>query len=127
SGYRAMRELLDLKDRPTAVFAGNDVVAYGAMQAIQDAGLSIPEDISLAGFDDDYLSRYLNPPLTTVTQPAAGLGEAAARLLLKQILSTSDSSAPINTKSDETEGHRIILPTVLAQRESCRSVHHEQQ
>ncbi|MCA1950825.1 MAG: LacI family transcriptional regulator [Treponema sp.] len=119
SGYRAMRELLDLADRPTAVFAGNDVVAYGAMQAIQDAGLDIPGDISLAGFDDDYLSRYLNPPLTTVTQPAAGLGEAAARLVLRQILSPS-------AVQQETEMHRIILPTVLAQRDSCRSIHHEQ-
>lgn len=119
SGYRSMRELLDLADRPTAVFAGNDVVAYGAMQAIQDAGLDIPGDISLAGFDDDYLSRYLNPPLTTVTQPAAGLGEAAARLVLRQILSPS-------AVQQETEMHRIILPTVLAQRDSCRSIHHEQ-
>lgn len=127
SGYRAMRELLDLKERPTAVFAGNDVVAYGAMQAIQDEGLSIPADISLAGFDDDYLSRYLNPPLTTVTQPAAGLGEAAARLVLKQILSPLTASAPSDKTSDSAEVHRIILPTVLALRESCRSLYHEQQ
>ncbi|WP_304222438.1 LacI family DNA-binding transcriptional regulator [Gracilinema caldarium] len=119
SGYRAMRELLDLADRPTAVFAGNDVVAYGAMQAIQDAGLDIPGNISLAGFDDDYLSRYLNPPLTTVTQPAEGLGEAAARLVLRQILSPS-------AVQQEAEMHRIILPTVLAQRDSCRSIQHEQ-
>lgn len=122
SGYRAMGELLDLQDRPTAVFAGNDVVAYGAMQSIQDAGLAIPGDISLAGFDDDYLSRYLYPPLTTVTQPAAGLGEAAARLVLKRILSTSDP----DNRNGNREAHRIILPTVLAQRESCRSLHHEQ-
>ncbi len=119
SGYRAMRELLDLGDRPTAVFAGNDVVAYGAMQAIQDGGLDIPGDISLAGFDDDYLSRYLNPPLTTVTQPAAGLGEAAARLVLRQVLSPT-------AVQKETEIHRIILPTILAQRDSCRSIHHGQ-
>ncbi|MFQ3546824.1 MAG: LacI family DNA-binding transcriptional regulator [Termitinemataceae bacterium] len=114
SGYRAMQELLDSKDRPTAVFAGNDMIAYGAMQAIQDRGFNIPEDISLAGFDDDYLSRYLNPPLTTVTQPAAGLGEAAARLLLKQIINPEDLHI-----------QKITLPTVLAQRESCRSLHDE--
>ncbi len=117
SGYRAMRELLDLKERPTAVFAGNDMIAYGAMQAIQDAGLSIPRDISLAGFDDDYLSRYLNPPLTTVTQPAAGLGEAAARLILQSIITSSSQSLSLK--------QRIILPTVLAIRGTCRSIHHE--
>jgi len=127
SGYRAMRELLDLKDRPTAVFAGNDVVAYGAMQAIQDAGLSIPDDISLAGFDDDYLSRYLYPPLTTVTQPASGLGEAAARLVLKQILSPKKNTEQMNEGLKNSDVHKIILPTVLALRESCRSIHHEQQ
>jgi LacI family transcriptional regulator len=127
SGYRAMREILDIKDRPTAVFAGNDVVAYGAMQAIQDAGLNIPADISLAGFDDDYLSRYLNPPLTTVTQPAAGLGEAAARLVLKQILSPTSLSEASDFTPHASDIHRIILPTVLALRESCRSLQHEQQ
>lgn len=124
SGYRAMGELLDLTDRPTAVFAGNDVVAYGAMQAIQDAGLEIPRDISLAGFDDDYLSRYINPPLTTVTQPAAGLGEAAARLVLKQILESSSREAASDIPSNVAEQHRIILPTILAQRKSCRSIDH---
>lgn len=114
SGYFAMRKLLSLKDRPTAVFAGNDMVAYGAMQAILDAGLTIPGDISIAGFDDDYLSRYLNPALTTVAQPSVGLGEAAARLLIQEI-----------TSSDEAEprrNERIILPTILAKRESCRRI-----
>lgn len=114
SGYFAMQKLLSLKDRPTAVFAGNDMVAYGAMQAILDAGLTIPGDISIAGFDDDYLSRYLNPALTTVAQPSVGLGEAAARLLIQEI-----------TSSDEAEprkNERIILPTILAKRESCRRI-----
>jgi LacI family transcriptional regulator len=114
SGYRAMQKLLGLSDRPTAVFAGNDMVAYGAMQAILDAGLSIPEDISIAGFDDDYLSRYLNPALTTVAQPSVGLGEAAARLLIQEI------TTPREPKSRGNE--RIILPTILAKRESCRRI-----
>lgn len=114
SGYRSMKELLDRKERPTAVFAGNDVVAYGAMQAILDAGLNIPDDISLAGFDDDYLSRFLNPPLTTVTQPTAGLGEAAARLVLQQIAG--------NIPGEEGLARRIILPTALACRNSCQSI-----
>ena len=82
SGYKAMAEILTEEKRPTAMFAGNDVVAYGAMQAIKDAGLAIPEDISIVGFDDDLPSRYVNPPLTTVTNPAPSLGASAARLLI---------------------------------------------
>jgi LacI family transcriptional regulator len=114
SGYRAMQKLLGLGDRPTAVFAGNDMVAYGAIQAVLDAGLSIPEDISIAGFDDDYLSRYLNPALTTVAQPSVGLGEAAARLLLQEIKS--------HRESGPRGKEHIILPTILAKRESCRRI-----
>lgn len=112
SGYRAMQKLLSVKDRPTAVFAGNDMVAYGAIQAVLDAGLAIPEDISIAGFDDDYLSRYLNPALTTVAQPTVGLGEVAARLLLQEITS--------HRESGPRGKEHIILPTILAKRESCR-------
>ena len=107
SGYRAMAEMLALPRRPTAVFAGNDVVAYGAFQAIKDKGLSIPGDLSLIGFDDDLLSRYLNPPLTTVTNPAPGLGAEAARLLIS-ILKGRHHSFP-----------RSVLPTTLALRGSC--------
>jgi len=114
SGYRAMQKLLGLGDRPTAVFVGNDMVAYGAIQAVLDAGLSIPEDISIAGFDDDYLSRYLNPALTTVAQPSVGLGEAAARLLLQEITS--------HRESGPRGKEHIILPTILAKRESCRRI-----
>ena len=79
SGYRAMAEMLSAPETPTAVFAGNDMIAYGAVKAIKDAGLNIPADISVAGFDDDFLSRYLNPPLTTMSLPAASLGAEAAR------------------------------------------------
>jgi DNA-binding LacI/PurR family transcriptional regulator len=109
SGYRAAREILEEKRRPSAIFAGNDVVAYGAIQAIKDAGLSIPDDISIIGFDDDLLSRFLNPPLTTVTNPAPGLGAEAARLL-------------INILRGRAAGcQRLVLPTSLALRESCKA------
>jgi LacI family transcriptional regulator len=110
SGYRAMQEILAADERPTAVFAGNDVVAYGAVQAVKDAGLSIPGDLSIVGFDDDLLSRYLNPPLTTITNPAAGLGAEAARLLVGIL------------RGRTMAGPRIVLPTSLARRESCRSL-----
>jgi LacI family transcriptional regulator len=110
SGYRVMRDILASPRKPTAVFAGNDVVAYGAVQAIKDAGLSIPGDISVVGFDDDLLSRYLNPPLTTVTNPAPGLGAEAARLLIGKL---RGRTAPCP---------RTVLPTSFAARGSCREV-----
>jgi LacI family transcriptional regulator len=110
SGQRCMRELLSLPERPTAVFAGNDMIAYGALKAIKDAGLNVPHDISLAGFDDDFLSCYLNPPLTTLSVPAAALGARAAQLLIRQLL---------NLKHAKPE--RVILTARLAERESCRT------
>lgn len=99
SGHRAMTEILAGRARPSAVFCGNDVVAYGAMQAIADAGLSIPDDISLVGFDDDRLSRYVNPPLTTMATPATGLGAEAARTLINLLsgLEPPDSKARLRT------------------------------
>ncbi|MEW5816024.1 MAG: LacI family DNA-binding transcriptional regulator [Spirochaetota bacterium] len=108
SGYQAMQKLLALHERPTAVFSGNDVVAYGAIQAIKDTGLNIPDDISIVGFDDDLLSRYLHPPLTSVSNPAPGLGAEAARLLLQLL-----KGHPVGTPN-------TILPTSLAVRESCK-------
>lgn len=109
SGYRAMKELLKLKEPLTAVFAGNDVIAYGAIKAIEDAGLAIPDDVSIVGFDDDYLSRYLNPPLTTITLPASGLGSQAAKLLI-DIISGKNILEP----------KRVLLPTHFSIRKSCR-------
>ena len=85
SGRLAMASLLAQKPAPTAVFAGNDAIAYGALQAIREAGLSVPDDISIAGFDDDFPSRYVFPPLTTMTLPAAALGERAAEMIVDLI------------------------------------------
>jgi LacI family transcriptional regulator len=85
SGYEQMNDLLKSGIPLTAVFAGNDVVAYGAMQAILQSGRRIPDDISLVGFDDDYMSRFLNPGLTTMVLPAAGHGSAAVETLMDRI------------------------------------------
>ncbi len=84
-GYTGMKKLLALKNRPTAVFARNDFTAIGAMCAIRDAGLSIPDDIAMVGFDNVPLSAYTPPPLTTVDQPTKEQGHQAARLLLERI------------------------------------------
>lgn len=85
SGFLEMTWLLKNAPDVTAVFAGNDVVAYGAMQAVLQADLRIPEDMSIVGFDDDYMSRFLNPPLTTMALPAAGHGAMSVELLIDRI------------------------------------------
>ncbi len=108
SGYKAMQEILMQKERPTAIFSGNDIIAYGAIQAIKDANLRIPEDISIVGFDDDYLSRYLNPPLTTVTLPVVGLGSEAVGAIINLI-----------KKKKKKRENNILLPTHLTIRKSC--------
>jgi LacI family transcriptional regulator len=83
SGVRAIETLLGRGDRFTAVFAGNDQMAYGAMLGLYNHGYRIPEDVSLVGFDDQLLSAYTLPPLTTVRQPSVAMGEAAALGLLR--------------------------------------------
>jgi DNA-binding LacI/PurR family transcriptional regulator len=85
SGYTAMQELLEISPRPTAVFVASDVVAIGALRAIKKAGLRIPEDVAVVGFDDIPLAEYLDPPLTTIRLPAYGLGWAASERLIRMI------------------------------------------
>lgn len=91
SGYLAAQKLLKRNHPPTAIFACNDLMAIGAMAAVRDAGLSVPEDVSVVGFDDIHLAGYLNPPLTTVAQPMSELGRVAAELLLQRL---ADRSLP---------------------------------
>ncbi len=85
SGYHAMKQLLAETPRPTAVFVASDVVAAGAILAARRAGLRIPEDIAVVGFDDIPMAEYLDPPLTTVRLPAFGLGWAAGERLVRLI------------------------------------------
>ena len=85
SGYLAAQKLLKRAIAPTAIFACNDLMAIGAMAAVRDAGLNVPEDVSIVGFDDIHIAGYLNPPLTTIAQPMAELGRVAAELLLQRL------------------------------------------
>ncbi|TPQ20150.1 LacI family transcriptional regulator [Streptomyces sporangiiformans] len=82
AGHRAGLELLRLPNRPSAVFAGNDLQALGLYEAARELGLRIPEDLSVVGFDDLPVARWAGPPLTTVRQPLTEMAEAAARLVL---------------------------------------------
>jgi LacI family transcriptional regulator len=78
SGYRAMREILARRQRFTALFAGNDTIAVGAMAALREAGLSVPRDVAVVGFDDLPIASYCQPTLTTVNTEATVQGEQAA-------------------------------------------------
>jgi len=85
SGYRAGQQLLTMQPRPDAVFAANDMMAIGCMAAIREAGLRIPDDIAVAGFDDVPMARYVTPALTTVRVRIAELGKEALNELAAHI------------------------------------------
>jgi LacI family xylobiose transport system transcriptional regulator len=82
AGYAAGRELLARPDRPTAVFAGNDLQALGIYEAARELGLRIPDELSVVGFDDLPLAHWVGPPLTTVRQPLVEMAETATQLAL---------------------------------------------
>lgn len=84
-GFSAMQQLLALPQRPQAVFVGNDAMAVGAYQALYQAGLQIPQDMALVGYDDIELARYMTPPLTTIHQPKDELGELAIDVLIHRM------------------------------------------
>ena len=108
SGYQAAAALLRLVPRPTAVFAANDSMAVGLLCALRDAQIAVPRDVTVAGFDDIEIARYMSPALTTVHVDAYQLGERAFRSLIELIQSPSR----------RRPGHEI-LPTTLVLRSSC--------
>lgn len=87
-GYSAMRKLLARSPLPRAVFASNDMMAMGAMMAIRETGLRVPDDIAVAGFDDITVARLLHPPLTSVAQFPEQLGRRAAEMLFERLNGT---------------------------------------
>lgn len=107
SGHEQMSGLLDRSELPSAVFVASDVVAFGAMAAIRERGLRIPEDMAVVGFDDVPFARYFTPPLTTAHLPAADLGRQAGEMLIKLI------------RGDSLAERHILLDTQLMVRESC--------
>jgi len=96
-GYEGMKRLLSLPKRPTAVFARNDFTAVGAISAVKEAGLSIPRDIAIVGFDDTPLALHTNPSLTTVRQPMKLQGQMAAEMLLSRISGDGETDAEEKT------------------------------
>ncbi|HEV8124626.1 MAG TPA: LacI family DNA-binding transcriptional regulator [Gemmatimonadales bacterium] len=110
SGYDAASGLARLDPRPTAIFAFNDAMAVGALSAIREARLRVPEDIAVAGFDDIPMARYVEPPLSSVHVDISALGARAATLLLGAI-----------QHPNGRENRREIVPTALVVRRSCGS------
>lgn len=106
SGYAAANNLLKLGERPTAIFAANDMMALGAIYAIQDAGLSVPGDIAVVGYDNRNFTKTVRPRITTVSMPVIEMGGVAAELLLKQIAEGRKEEQEIKVK-----GQLIIRET----------------
>jgi LacI family transcriptional regulator len=105
-GYSAAMELLSLPDPPTAIFAFNDVLAFGVLRAAHELGVAVPAQLSLVGFDDLEPASLVTPGLTTVRQPLARIGAVAAGLLLRWI------------DGDKPAAMHIELPVELVQRGS---------
>lgn len=110
SGYTQMQDLLASRQAFTAVFVASDNVALGAIQAIHAAGLTIPGDISVVGFDNLPFSAFTNPPLTTVDMPSNEIAKESCHLLMRLM------------KGDAPESHMIKLPTELVTRASVRAL-----
>jgi len=107
SAERAMQSMLALTEPPTAVFAAADMMAVGAIRTLRSAGLLVPDDIAIVGFDDIRVAELLSPPLTTVRQDMVGIGLAAGRALVEQI-ENPDVTPPV-----------LTLPVELVVRASC--------
>lgn len=104
-GYLAMKRLLP--QRPEAVFIASDAMAFAAMRAIKEAGMRVPEDIAIVGFDDIPAAALSNPPLTTVRQPILRSGQVVAETLIDLI------------EHPDTQIRRVLLPTELVIRSTC--------
>ncbi len=109
TGIHAGRELLDMEERPDAVFAVNDAMALGVIRAAREVGLRVPEDLAVVGFDDISMAESAHPPLTTVRIAKETMGELAARRLLELIGEERGTTVPVKS----------IVGTSLVVRASC--------
>ncbi|MDE7063132.1 MAG: substrate-binding domain-containing protein, partial [Lachnospiraceae bacterium] len=110
SGYEMMTQLLQEGELPTAVFTASDALAFGAIKAIGEYGLSVPGDISVIGFNDTELGSYMTPALTTIHAPAYDMGQHGANLLY------------VSSNLSITTAIKAKLPCYLVERDSCRAV-----
>jgi LacI family transcriptional regulator len=109
SGEQACRRLLSLNERPEVIFAANDMMALGCYKAVKSFGLTIPDDIGIAGFDDIFIAEFLSPRLTTVHVPISDIGKTSAGVLLERI-----------KNGNGRDPRHIKISTGLVIKESCR-------
>ncbi len=107
NGMEALTHFLNLQNRPTAFVCYNDMIAFGVLKGLQQAGIQVPKDVSVAGFDNIIFSAYTNPPLTTFDQPKRFIGTEAARLLLDLL-----NSSPTDELSSQSNV-RILKGSLL--------------
>ncbi|HEX7713446.1 MAG TPA: LacI family DNA-binding transcriptional regulator [Bacillota bacterium] len=107
-GYNATRVMLNQSEKPTALFISNNSMMIGALKAISEAGIKIPNDLAIIGFDDEEWAQFFMPPLTVVRQPAYTMGTLAAELLFQRLQENGSS-----------ERKEIVLKPELVVRESC--------
>src|SRR5579864_864082 len=111
AAYELTKQQLALNRNITAIFAGNDVIAFGCIRALMEKGIRIPEDISIIGFDNVEMSQITSPPLTTIDQPKYETGKAAVEMLLSMV-----------EKDSIREPEHRIIGVRLVERQSCRSI-----
>jgi LacI family transcriptional regulator len=108
--FRQSQDLLDLEDPPTAIFAGSDQQAMGTYEAARQAGLRVPQDLSVVGFDDLPMCEWLSPPLTTVRQPLEEMGRTAARTLFQLLDGQSLVSTRVELATELRVRHSTAAP-----------------
>lgn len=100
SGYAAARALLDAASPPTAIFAANDLMALGALYAVQDMGRRVPQDVAIVGYDNRDFARVVRPRMTTVSMPVYEMGRIAADLLVRQIAGGKEEADEIKVRGE---------------------------
>lgn len=98
SGYAAVKTFLTLPEPPTAIFAANDLMALGAIYALQESGRRVPEDVAVVGYDDREIASIARPSITTVSLPCYEMGEMSAKLLLRLLEKETQSEKPVKIK-----------------------------
>ncbi|EYT54425.1 MULTISPECIES: LacI family DNA-binding transcriptional regulator [Kocuria] len=110
AGFAGAQELLELEDPPTALFAASDEAALGAFEAARQAGLRVPEDLSVVGFDDTLLARWASPKLTTVRQPLHAMGEMAVERAITLLAGGSRRVHPLQLQTSLVERSSTAAP-----------------
>lgn len=109
-GYNSVKKLLNKNNKFTAIFAGNDKIAFGAIKALKEQGLRVPEDVSVIGFDDIESSQYFSPRLTTMRMELSGMAEIATQSIINSI------------ENDVRFSANYVIPVKMAERESCMKI-----